>query len=144
MGVSAAQQHQIALKVHSAFTNRDYIGIMWGDDQFRRLNSKIDTLTGLVRRLLAQDERFQMATQATLDRLNAAVAADTNAVSAASKALTGFIATVADLTAQLQAAIAAGDDAAVAAAATALEANNAALTAATPATAAAVAANLRK
>jgi hypothetical protein len=59
-------------------------------------------------------------------------------VSAAATALTGFIATVASLTSQLQAAIAAGDDTAIAAAATALEANNATLTAATPAMAQAI------
>lgn len=102
--------------------------------QLNRIEAKIDALT-------KTEGKFEMATQATLDRLNAAVAADTNAVTAAATALTGFIKTVADLTAQLQAAIASGDDAAITAAATALEANNATLTAAVPATAAAVVAN---
>jgi len=88
--------------------------------------------------ILKQQERRFMATQAELDRLNAAVTADTNAVSAATKALTGFQATVADLTQKLQDAIASGDSAAITKAADDLEANNAALAAATPATAAAI------
>jgi predicted metal-dependent hydrolase len=106
--------------------------------QLDRIENKIDALTKIINGFILQERKLHMATQATLDRLNADVTANTNAVSAAAAALTGFINTVASLTAQLQAAIAAGDDTAIAAAATALEANNATLTAATPAMAQAI------
>ena len=105
-------------------------------EQLARIEAKLDALT-------LKEGKYEMATQVTLDRLNKAVTDDTGAVSAATTALTGFIKTVADLTAQLQAAITAGDDDAINAAAAALEANNALLTASVPATAAAVAANLK-
>lgn len=82
-----------------------------------------------------------MADQATLDALAKAVSDNTNATHAAETALAGFVKTVSDLTAQLQAAVASNDQAAVQAAVDALSANNAALTAAIPATAAAVTAN---
>jgi len=81
-----------------------------------------------------------MADQATLDRLTADVKKNTDAAQSAAAALTGFVATVTDLTAQLQAAIASNDQTAIAAAADAIEANNATLTAAIPAVATAVAA----
>jgi predicted metal-dependent hydrolase len=106
--------------------------------QLDSIERKLDALDTLIRWFINREGRYNMATQATLDRLNADVTANTNAVSAAAAALTGFINTVASLTAQLQAAIAAGDDTAIAAAATALEANNATLTAATPAMAQAI------
>lgn len=99
-----------------------------------RIDAKLDALS-------RKEGRFDMATQATLDKLTADVAANTSAAQAASLALTGFVKTVTDLTAQLQDAIAAGDESAIQAAAAAIEANNATLTAATPAVAAAVAAN---
>ena len=57
---------------------------------------------------------------------------------AATLALNGFVKSAADLTAQLQTAIADNDDVAVKAAADAIAANNASLTAAVPAVAAAV------
>lgn len=82
-----------------------------------------------------------MADQATLDRLTADVKANTDATAAAAAALSGFVVTVADLTAKLQAAIAADDTAAIAAAADAIEANNVALSAAVPAVASAVVSN---
>ena len=106
--------------------------------QLDRIENKLDALTRTVNLFIFKEGKFNVATQAELDRLNAAVAADTSAVAAASTALTGFIKTVADLTAQLQVAIASGDSAAVTAAAAALEANNAVLTASIPVTAAAV------
>jgi hypothetical protein len=111
----------------------------WWD--FQEVKAQLNRIEWKLDAFRRQEGRFDMATQANLDRLNAAVAADTSAVSAATKALTGFVQTVSDLTAQLQAAIASGDDAAVTAAATALEANNATLIAAVPATAAAVVAS---
>ena len=84
---------------------------------------------------------INVATQAELDALNTQVTANTNATAAVAQALQGFVKTVADLTAQLQAAVAAGDSAAIVAATAALAANNTALTAAIPATAAAVIVN---
>src|ERR1035437_6141881 len=78
--------------------------------------------------IINNQEKFVMATQVQLDQLTADVKANTDATAAASAALTGFVATVSDLTAKLQAAIAASAsavDPAITAAATALEANNA-------------------
>src|SRR5581483_3146437 len=95
-------------------------------------------MMGLV---LKQDRRLEtsdMATKEHLDALTAQVKANTDATAAAQAALTGYVATVSDLTAKLQAAIASDDDDAVKAAADAIAANNAVLTAATPAVAAAV------
>lgn len=111
-------------------------GYTWNDlqAQLNRIEARLISLT-------LQEGRFEMATQATLDRLNADVAANTSATQAAALALAGFVKTVADLTAQLQAAIASDDEAAIKAAADALEANNTQLSAAVPTTAAAVAAN---
>lgn len=79
-----------------------------------------------------------MASKEHLDALTAQVKANTDAANAASQALAGFVATVTDLTAKLQAAIASDDDDAVKAAADAIAANNATLTAAIPQVAAAV------
>lgn len=113
---------------------------MWYEE-YRHLLNHLARIEGKLDALLKQEGKFDMATQATLDKLTADVAANTSAAQAASLALTGFVKTVSDLTAQLQDAIAGGDDAAIQAAAAALEANNATLAAATPAVAAAVAAN---
>ena len=82
-----------------------------------------------------------MATKDTLDRLTKDVADQKDVVAGATKALNGFVATVADLTSQLQQALANDDDAAVKAAADALEQNTADLKAAVPATAQAIDAN---
>ena len=86
-----------------------------------------------------------MATQETLDRLTADVTANTNATQAAAQALSGYVATIAELTKKLQDALSASgvDDPTVVAAAAALEANTAALTAAVPTVAAAVEANTK-
>ena len=104
---------------------------------WRKVNHKLDAIL----RLLQQERIDIMSSAADITRLQSDVAANTNATSAAAVALTGFVSTVAALTAQLQAAINSDDSAAVEAAANALEANNVALTAAVPATAAAVVAN---
>lgn len=95
----------------------------------------------MLRRLIITEETDTMATKEHLDALAAQVQANKDAVAAAAQALNGFIGTVADLTAKLQAALASDDDAAVSAAVDALAANNATLTAAVPQVAAAVAAN---
>lgn len=91
--------------------------------------------------LTLTDQENAMATQAELDDLNAQVTANTNATQAAAAALAGFVKTVADLTAQLEAAVASNDSPAIQAATAALKANNDALAAAVPATATAVTAN---
>lgn len=90
---------------------------------------------------IINQEKNQMATAETLARLQDDVRKNTDAAAAAKLALEGFVTTVADLTKQLQDAIAGGDEDAIKAAADAIEANNAALTAAIPATSTAVAAN---
>lgn len=95
----------------------------------------------LVLKLEFQQETEDMATKETLDRLTSDVKANTDAANAAKAALEGFVSTVADLTAKLQAAIEGGDEDAIKSAADAIEANNAALSAAIPAVAAAVPAN---
>lgn len=104
------------------------------NSQLNRIEQKLDAF-------IAKEGKFEMATQATLDALNATVTANTNATQAAEAALAGYMKTVSDLTAQLQSALTNGDDAQVAAAVSALAANNTALTASIPATAAAVVAN---
>lgn len=91
--------------------------------------------------LMRQEGIDSMATKEHLDALNAQVAANTSAVNSARAALDGYVKTVSDLTAQLQAALANDDDDAVKAAADALAANNATLSASAGATAAAVVAN---
>src|SRR5665647_1003176 len=96
----------------------------------------VKSLVQVLRQLFNMEDSL-MATKEVLDRLIADVTANTNATAAAAQALTGFQATVADLTQKLQDAIAgAGNvDPAIVDAAAALEANNATLTAATPAVA---------
>lgn len=82
-----------------------------------------------------------MATKETLARMNASVLANTDVVKAASEALTHFAQTNADLTKQLQEALANDDEPAVKAAADALEKNNADLLATVPTTASNILAN---
>ena len=119
----------------------------WGNQtamQLARVESKLDRLFSMLNTLLRQSnlmERQEMATQETLDRLTADVTANTNATASATAALTGFVKTVADLTAQLQTAVAGGDEDAIKAAADAIEANNTAMNAAIPQVASAVIAN---
>jgi len=103
--------------------------------------TKLDRIEFKLNRLLSIVTGANMATKETLDRLTADVAADKDAVSAATKALNGFTATVADLTQKLQDAIASDDEAAVKAAADQIEQNIADLKAATPAVAQAIDAN---
>lgn len=103
--------------------------------------ARIERLLWLNRRATLKEEELQMASQQTLDALTAKVKANTDATQSAALALTGFVATVADLTAQLKAAIANDDDAAIKDVTAKLDANNATLTAAIPAVAAAVPAN---
>lgn len=91
-----------------------------------------------VGRIFKIEQEFDMATQETLDRLTVNVQANTDAAAAAALALTGFVTTVADLTAALQAAIEADDEVAIKAAADAIEANNTTLVAAIPKVAEAV------
>ncbi len=91
-----------------------------------------------------QLETYEMATKENLDKMKAVVAANTNATAAATVALNHYAQSNADLTKQLQDAIAASDasdDEDVKAAIDALTANNTALTAAVPETATAVTAN---
>lgn len=115
---------------------------MWMTDDDRRLlmsmNRKLDIIVARLGLLSKLEQETSMATQATLDRLAKVVADDTNAVSAATTALTHYAQTNADLTAALQKALAGDDEAAVKAAADAMEANNAALLAGVPAVAAAI------
>ena len=105
----------------------------WGS-KLSRIESKLNRLINIV-------TGANMATKETLDRLTADVAADKDAVSAATKALNGFVATVAELSKKLQDALASDDEAAVKAAADAIEQNTADLKAATPAVAQAIDAN---
>jgi hypothetical protein len=100
-------------------------------DLFARL-SRIERNTMLIMRELKVEEKAYMATQAELDALAAAVTANTAESTAAAAALATFVAKVADLTAQLQAAVASGDSAAINAATTALVQNNAVLAGVVP------------
>lgn len=100
--------------------------------------ARIERGVGILLRALKTEEKFEMATQATLDALTKSVKDNTDATAAAADALHGFVKTVADLTAKLQTAIDAGDDLAVQAAADAIAANNITLSAAVPNVAAAV------
>lgn len=105
---------------------------------------ELRNMMGLILKLDQQMEKDNMASKETLDALNATVAANTNATHAAAAALAGYAKSNADLTAELQAAIAnseASDDADVKAAIDAITANNAALAANVPAAAAAVVEN---
>ncbi len=98
----------------------------------------------MLRALLKEEEVNHMVTRQTLDALKAEVSRDTDAVSAATAALTHYAQTNADLTKQLQDALAnasSTDDAEVQNAVAALKANNDALTAAAPAVAQDVVAN---
>jgi hypothetical protein len=54
--------------------------------QLDRIETKLDALTTLVRWFITHEGKIDMATQATLDRLNADVTANTNAVAAALEA----------------------------------------------------------
>lgn len=101
-------------------------------------------MMSLVLNATRQLEKTEMASQDKLDQMKAVVAANTNATAAATDALNHYAQSNADLTKQLQDAIAASsasDDADVQAAIDALTANNTALTAAVPAVAAAVTVN---
>ena len=100
--------------------------------------ARIERGVSLLLRAQKIEERFDMATQATLDALTASVKANSDGVASATAALQGFVQTVADLQTKLQAAIDSGDDAAVQAAADAISANAATLIAAVPAVAEAV------
>lgn len=118
---------------------------MWNDQLILAALARIERQLGAISRslgiILTNERRDQMATQETLARLNAAVAADRDAVNATKVALAGYVATVTELTAKLQAAIQGDDEQAVIDAAAALEANNADLQSAIPQTAAAVVQN---
>lgn len=112
--------------------------------QISELRGDVWKLRGDVWKLrteLRAEKEIIMATQDEIDALNVQVTANTNATQAAAAALTGFVKTVADLTAKLEAAVASNDSSAIQAATAALKANNDALTAAVPATATAVTAN---
>lgn len=108
------------------------------DSESTALLHRIDHKLGL---LLRHQRIEDMASKNVLDQLTATVTANTNATNAAKDALLFFAQSNADLTAKLQAAIAADDTDAVKAAADAIAANNASLISATPAVAAGVTAN---
>lgn len=111
------------------------------DQEIAARLSRIERLLELLLRAIVEEEVLAVATQQTIDQLTAGVRANTDAANSAAAALNGFVATVADLTKQLQDAIAAGDEAAVKAAADAIDANNKVLSAAVPAVSQAVPAN---
>jgi hypothetical protein len=106
-----------------------------------RIEQKLDLLLGLLHTVQNQQKDFRMATQAELDALTASVAKNTSASHAAATALTGFVKTVSDLTAELKAALASAtsvSDPAVVAAVAALDQNNTLLATATPVVAQAI------
>ncbi len=111
------------------------------DQEIAARLSRIERLLNLLLRAIVEEEVISVATQQTLDQLTASVRANTDAAASAAAALNGFVSTVADLTKQLQDAIASGDEAAVKAAAEAIDANNKVLAAAVPAVSQAVPAN---
>ena len=99
--------------------------------------ANIDYKLNVILTQLIKEGSLVMAQAATLDRLKADVAKNTNLVAAITQSLQGYVATVKDLTDKLQQALQSDDEAAVAAAADALEANNASLDAQAPQVAAA-------
>jgi len=116
--------------------------MMWPDDPvvraIRAIQASVVRIEVKLDMLIKQEKGYEMATQATLDRLNADLTKNADATQAAAAALEGFVKTVADLTAELQAAIDSNDEAAIAAAADKLEANNTFLQSKIPETAKAV------
>lgn len=108
----------------------------------RSLEERIDNnhaqIVVELRSLKRAERGYNMATRETLDKLNAGIAANTNATKAAHDALMNFAQSNADLTKALQDAIAGGDEDEIKAAADAIEANNAELISAVPATAKAI------
>lgn len=107
--------------------------------QLTRIENKIDLLSASVQALAQSQRKQNMATQAELDALAAAVAQNTDVEASAAQALNQLVANVATLTQQLADAVANGDSAAVQAATAQLQANNTALQAAIPALSAAIA-----
>ena len=101
------------------------------------INRKLDAILLAV----TKEGKTIMAQAQTLQDLQNAVAANTSVVASATTALTGLVQNVATLTAELQAAQAAGDDDAIEAAVAALVANNQAMQAAIPQIANAVVTN---
>jgi hypothetical protein len=100
---------------------------MWDRElrqSLQRIERKLDVIMRAAAREYHHERHFEMATADTLKRLQDDVAANTDATKAAQQALEGFAITVADLTKQLQDAIASGDETAIQAAADAIEANN--------------------
>src|SRR5215831_13858680 len=106
-----------------------------------RIESKLDYLINLIGAQSAKQEKLQMATQAEIDALNAAITENTSETASAVAALNAYLTKVQDLTTQLQNAISNGDSAAINAAAAAIAMNNSQLKAAIPSTVSAIFAN---
>jgi len=106
-----------------------------------RIESKLDYLINLIGAQSAKQEKLQMATQAEIDALNAAITENTSETASAVAALNAYLTKVQDLTTQLQNAISNGDSAAINAAAAAIAMNNSQLKAAIPSTVTAIFAN---
>lgn len=113
----------------------------WWGSRLEAIDHKLDVVIARLSQNQAKTEKINMATQAELDALTAQVTANTSITASAALALNGFVKTVADLTAQLQAAVSSNDSTAINAVTAALAANNVALSGAVPAVAAAVSAN---
>jgi Mg2+ and Co2+ transporter CorA len=111
---------------------------LWTDEQSRELNATLKRLEGKVDRLLLSGSKLQemqMAEAEEIANLVQQVTANRDAVAAATQAMNGLVRSQADLSAQLEEAIAAaGSDVSpeIRAAADELQANTEALQAAVP------------
>lgn len=110
------------------------VGSVGINARLARIERFMEHITGVE----LKEEQTAMATNETLQRLNANLKANTDATAAVKDALQHYAQSSADLTAQLQAAIANNDEAAISEAANQLAQNNADLLANVPAAAAAV------
>lgn len=100
--------------------------MLWDKELLRsqqRIERKLDVIMRAMALEYHHERQIEMATADTLKRLQDDVAANTDATKAAQVALEGFATSVADLTKQLQDAIASGDEEAIKTAADAIEAN---------------------
>jgi hypothetical protein len=104
----------------------------------RRIEQKLDAIMRAAALEHEQERRYEMATAETLARLQADLATNTDATQATKTALEHYAQANADLTKQLQEAIAESDDDALKDIADKMEANTKALLDAAPATAKAV------
>lgn len=119
-------------------------GLLWFSDQeIKDLSAVLKRIEAKIDALILSDSQMEKIAMAAIDDLKTEVAKNSNVVGSATLALQGFMQQVADLTKELQDAVAANNTADIQAATAALAQNNASLLAAIPLVAQAVAANTK-